>query len=242
MPRYSARAEQINILTRSLEEWNEIRLAMELDTSDSDDDHDDQDLRDIPDLTDLEFVDDDSSSSDSEPEAIRIIKSKLSSILGNRYLNRGPYRLADQGWYIYAFTTLTPRRFRNAFRMNRRTFSHLFDAIKDHPVFQTAGRRPQKDPKLQLLVALYHFGGGANSGSRDRIAPQFGVSEGSVGNYIARVITALLSFKKRPPSVSKTSHRRAYTDPATSYVFVRPSQLLGIRRWVPNSSDTKAGS
>jgi hypothetical protein len=193
MPRYSVRAEQINIRTRWLEEWNESRLAMELDMSDSGDDRDDQDLGlgNLPDLDDLEFVDDDSNNSDSEPEAIGIIKSGLSNILRG-YFIRGPYKPADQGWYIYVFTILTPRRFRNAFRINRMTFNYLFNAIEDHPVLQRSGNCPQKDPKLQLFIALYHFGRGANSGSRDRIH-QFGVSEGSVGNYITRVIAALLS-------------------------------------------------
>jgi hypothetical protein len=199
MPRRTARGVRIKTLSTWLEEWEEIRIQSLLDESDQDLD-DDPDVPNIPVLLDVPDLDGnyygDDESSDSEPETITLIKEELDSVLGKRYLNRGPYKPADDQWYAYAFTMLTPRRFRNAFRMNRRTFNCLYDAIKDHTVFKSKGRKPQKPVKLQLLIALFHFGGGPHGGSRDRIARQFGVSEGSAGNYIAHVVTALLSLGK----------------------------------------------
>ena len=197
MPRQTERKARINTLTTWLKEWEEIRIQLLVDSDSEDLDIDaPADFPVLPDVPDIDgnYDGDNDSSSDSEPETITLIKEGLNNVLSKRYLDRGPYKPVNDQWYVYTFTTLTPRRFRSAFRMNRRTFNCLYDAIKDHTVFISKGRKPQRPAKLQLLLTLFHFGGGAYGSSRDRIARQFGVSEGSVGNYIAHVVTAILSL------------------------------------------------
>ena len=80
--------------------------------------------------------------------------------------------------------------------MTRSSFQTLLEQTWQHPIFYNNSNRPQRPPKYQLQVALYHFGGGA-CGSRIRTAIQFGLAEGTVEIYVHRVTVAILALQER---------------------------------------------
>jgi len=79
--------------------------------------------------------------------------------------------------------------------MNRTSFYALLDRIIHHPIFLSTSFREQREPKFQLQVALYYFGGGS-SGSRIRTALLFRIAEGTVEWYVWRVTIAVLSLQE----------------------------------------------
>lgn len=74
-----------------------------------------------------------------------------------------------------------------------RSFHILLERISQHPVFLSAGRRPQRPPIFQLQVALFYLGGGHDS--RVRTSIHFQIAEGTVENYVRRVTVAILSLQ-----------------------------------------------
>ena len=79
--------------------------------------------------------------------------------------------------------------------MTKESFDKLLSLIDDHPVFSNNSSCPQKPPKYQFQVTLYHYGGGA-TGSRMRTAIQFGIGEGTVHLYVRRVTEAILALQR----------------------------------------------
>jgi len=116
-------------------------------------------------------------------QQLRVIKS-------NRYLSRPqrrPEALSLVPLWIHDDSLLT--------RMTKESFDKLLSLLDDPPVFFNNSSCPQRPPKYQLQVTLYHYGGGA-TGSRMRTAIQFGIGEGTVHLYVQRVTEAILALQR----------------------------------------------
>ena len=75
-------------------------------------------------------------------------------------------------------------------RMDRMTFWHLHSFIKDDPIFQSRGTKPQRPSEYQLAAFLCRVG--AEDCLKD--ATITAISEGSVHNYGKRVVEAFLKI------------------------------------------------
>ncbi|SCZ95012.1 BZ3500_MvSof-1268-A1-R1_Chr11-3g03542 [Microbotryum saponariae] len=88
---------------------------------------------------------------------------------------------------------LNDEDFATELRMSRQAFNELYEAIKDHAVFKSRGKKPQTSPRIQLAVALWRFDGYGNRASAKRAVQWSGYSIGSVVKFTDRVILALES-------------------------------------------------
>jgi hypothetical protein len=123
---------------------------------------------------------------------------RLKKLRSSRYLHERPHggpRLADHApsWQFDS-DILSDRQYRTLYRMSKESFTALLRLIEPHEIFYNNSRWPQKSPKIQLQVALYHFGGGGTS--RIRTSIQFAIAEGTVYLYTHRVTVALLSLQQ----------------------------------------------
>jgi hypothetical protein len=126
------------------------------------------------------------------------VMQQLRGLRTNRYLSRPrrrPEALSFAPSWIHDDSLLTKREFGVLFRMTKESFDELLSLIDDHPVFSNNSSCPQKPPKYQLQVTLYHYGGGA-TGSRMRTAIQFAIAEGTVHLYVHRVTEAILALQR----------------------------------------------
>ena len=126
------------------------------------------------------------------------VMRQLRCLKSNRYLSRPrrrPEALSFTPLWIHDDSLLTKREFGVLFRMTKESFDKLLSLIDDHPVFSNNSSCPQKPPKYQFQVTLYHYGGGA-TGSRMRTAIQFGIGEGTVHLYVSRVTKAILALQR----------------------------------------------
>jgi hypothetical protein len=75
----------------------------------------------------------------------------------------------------------------NCFSMERDSFEHVLDLIKDDQIFVSTGKRPQRPVKHQLAVFLLQVGGKLAQKTGDAAL----VAEGTVYLYCGRVAKAL---------------------------------------------------
>jgi len=142
---------------------------------------------------------------------------RLKILRSSRYLHerpRGRPRLADHApaWQFDS-DILSDRQYRTLYRMSKESFTALLRLIEPHEIFYNNSRCPQKPPKTQLQVALYHFGGGGTS--RIRTSIQFAIAEGTVYLYTHRVTVALLSLQKEYinwPAPHSAEYKKLWND------------------------------
>ena len=88
------------------------------------------------------------------------VMQQLRGLKSNRYLSRPwrrPEALPFAPSWIHDDSLLTKREFGVLFRMTKESFDELLSLIDDHPVFSNNSSCPQKPPKYQLQVTLYHY-------------------------------------------------------------------------------------
>ena len=83
------------------------------------------------------------------------------------------------------------------FRMSRESFAVLLDKVRDHKVFSRGKSKRARSACYQLLVFLYRSGLESSSGGNKRISVFFGIGAGTVGNYIANCMSAILCLKNQ---------------------------------------------
>lgn len=66
-----------------------------------------------------------------------------------------------------------PQDFRKLLRVSRSQFIAIFSKIKDDPVFQSKGEKPQAPPVFQFMVALYRFTHNGNAASAYNVGRLF---------------------------------------------------------------------
>jgi hypothetical protein len=135
----------------------------------------------------------DSDSGDAHDSPRTFARRKLEEIQSQRYRFRNPYRTNEERhlWYEDAMKE-DGRTLRSMFRMDPDSLDRVITTLGTHSVYQSRGTKPQKPAALQIGIALYYFGGDC---SKHRIAKVFGISSGSVHNYVDRFITAVLSLQ-----------------------------------------------
>jgi hypothetical protein len=77
------------------------------------------------------------------------------------------------------------------YSVGRDTFAKLIELIKDDPVFENQGRRPQAPVRYQLACYLIRFGNIQNV----KTATVLQLSEGSMYNHIRRVTQAFRNLR-----------------------------------------------
>ena len=68
--------------------------------------------------------------------------------------------------------------------MDRRTFDHLVDLIKNHPVFHNSSFREQASPRRQLLCLLLRLAKDGSGASIAELSLKLGIGSGTVTLYI----------------------------------------------------------
>ncbi|KAJ3263211.1 hypothetical protein HDU77_011072 [Chytriomyces hyalinus] len=107
------------------------------------------------------------------------------------------------------FDLLPEQQFKEEFMLSKPQFMHLFSLIEHHPVFQSAGRKPQTDPFLQLLITLNRIGFQGNAAAYRKTGRFSTVSVGSLGGYTKRVFTAIMSLEDESLQYANLSEQAA---------------------------------
>lgn len=98
--------------------------------------------------------------------------------------------------------------------MTPRQFNFIIEVIKDHPVFERKGRKPQADIVVQLKVALHVLAHDGSHASDSALARILAVSVGSMENYYKRCVIALCSkitmFLRWPDREKKAKIKEAF--------------------------------
>jgi hypothetical protein len=114
---------------------------------------------------------------------------------GTRYINERRNAPKSSHWYHHILPCESDRRFQRFFRMSREAFGFLLRLIQDDPVFYNESTCPQAPVEKQLHVFLYYLGSSSDAGSWMHIGKAFGIGEGTVGDYVTRVMTAILNHE-----------------------------------------------
>lgn len=135
-----------------------------------------------------------------EDDLDAIAASRLTWLKNNRYLNRGKYRKTDHTRFYEAIhdpVKVKDNEFLNHYRVNRESFADLVELVKDHPVFESTGKRKQAPPEYQLLVLLKYRGTNGNGANAISLANHFGIGVGTVRDYRKRASKALLALEEQ---------------------------------------------
>ncbi|KAJ0398703.1 hypothetical protein ATCC90586_003194 [Pythium insidiosum] len=87
--------------------------------------------------------------------------------------------------------------FYQSVRMCKPTFCFIATLIRDDRVFHNKSNRAQRDPTLQLAVALEWYGHYGNANAVGKIAQAYCIGAGTVTLYVRRVQKALLRHYQR---------------------------------------------
>ena len=156
--------------------------------------------------TALAIMADSNSDSDLEAEL-----SFLGQLLNKRYLaSRIPTHRHDPRFNLAALRRLPEDSFLQLFRTTFPSFLSLLDLIKENPIFHNQSQNFQRDPSVQLAVALCRLGSNGNGAASRRLQNLFSVGYGTISLYTQRVITAILSLGKDllkwPTSAERLEH------------------------------------
>lgn len=116
------------------------------------------------------------------------------TILSSRYLNLREYVQKNRSMNEMLWT-YSDFDFKQAVRMNKRSFLKLLEKIEDHRVFKNNARIKQAATWIQLMVVLQLVGLDGTGASIGRNARMAGFSHGSVIKFRERVFTAILELK-----------------------------------------------
>lgn len=110
-----------------------------------------------------------------------------------RYFVKRHVSLKSKEFAKQFFHCLADPLFRQLTRMDKPSFYHLLDLIRQHPVFQTQSNYEQAPVEAQLAVCLDRLGHDSNGACLNHMIPTWGVSCGSIVNYSKRCFVALES-------------------------------------------------
>ena len=112
-------------------------------------------------------------------------------ISSHRFIERGQKRRRESHYFQKVFFDLPDVEFRAMFRTTKEGFTGVLNIIQDNPIFHNSSTFQQRDPIIQLAVALARFGSYGNGGSVSKLQSIFQFGYGSTINYTKRVIKAL---------------------------------------------------
>ena len=120
----------------------------------------------------------------------------LQELLHKRYLAPCNHTVHNPQYERQKLHLLPQLSFQQLFRTTLPSFMKLVEMIEAHTVFQNNSANPQRDPAIQLAIALCCFGSNGNGAAIHRLKNFFTVGYGTINLYTKRVITALLHFRK----------------------------------------------
>ena len=120
----------------------------------------------------------------------------LQELLHKRYLAPRNHTVHNPQYERQKLHLLPQLSFQQLFRTTLPSFMKLVEMIEAHTVFQNNSENPQRDPTIQLSIALCPFGSNGNGAAIHRLENLFTVGYGTINLYTTRVITALLHFRR----------------------------------------------
>ncbi|MBW0562635.1 hypothetical protein O181_102350 [Austropuccinia psidii MF-1] len=143
-------------------------------------------------LNSLQFIDSFSSDSDSDIQEDIIL---LNMITSQRYIN--PHRRYPSHYIntMNGLQTLSSERFFQLCRTTHESFEKLVAQIQDDQYLQNSSQNKQRNPAIQLAVALSRLGSNGNGAALGKIGLLFGIGHGAIVLYTQRVIQILMKLK-----------------------------------------------
>ncbi|MBW0466859.1 hypothetical protein O181_006574 [Austropuccinia psidii MF-1] len=126
-------------------------------------------------LNSLQLINALSSDSDSDIQEDIIL---LDMITSQRYIN--PHR-----------------RYPSHYMTTHESFEKLVAQIQADKAFQNSSQKKQRNPAIQLAVALSRLGSNGNGAALGKIGMLFGISHGAIVLYTQRVIQILMKLKRK---------------------------------------------
>ena len=87
--------------------------------------------------------------------------------------------------------------FKHIFRRTYSAFKTLSENIHSHSIFHNSSRFKQRDPSIQLAVALAQFGSNGNGTAIKRIQSIFGIGHGTICSYTKQIIKVLTDLESQ---------------------------------------------
>lgn len=154
-----------------------------------------------------DILDDDSDDDGSDDDLNEIIdlqvKEALAFVSNNRYIFRSKQYRNRHGFFDWddclsdSSRRYNDTEFLKHFRVSRTNFWRLVSLIQNHEEFKSKkGKRKRSTVACHCLVYLYRLGREGADGSTMSIASYFGIGNGTVLNYLARVTVAIKSLKE----------------------------------------------
>ncbi|MBW0482923.1 hypothetical protein O181_022638 [Austropuccinia psidii MF-1] len=137
-------------------------------------------------LNSLQFIDALISDSDSDIQEDIIL---LDMITSQRYIN-------------------PCRRYPSHYMTTHESFEKLVAQIQDDKTFQNSSQNKQRNPAIQLAVALSRLGSNGNGAALGKIGMLFGIRHGAIVLYTQRVIEILMKFKCKAIVCPTTEQQR----------------------------------
>ncbi|MBW0552374.1 hypothetical protein O181_092089 [Austropuccinia psidii MF-1] len=91
---------------------------------------------------------------------------------------------------------LSSHKFKQLCRTTHEFFQQISTLIQDDPIFQNPSIFKQRDPAIQLALALELLGFNGNGASFGKLGMLFEVSHGAIVLYTQRIIKALIKYEK----------------------------------------------
>lgn len=88
-------------------------------------------------------------------------------------------------------------QFKQLCRTSFASFVQLMNLVAQNPVFSNHSSNPQRDPSIQVAVALSRLGVSGNGASLGKISIIFGIGEGTVVLYTNRLIECLFPLRSQ---------------------------------------------
>ena len=135
-------------------------------------------------------------NSDSKDNSDLEVNLKLiHELLKKRYLAPRVNTLHNPLYERQKLANLPDFSFKQLFRTTLSSFMTLIGMIEDNPIFHNNSQNPQRDPAIQLAVALCRFGSNGNGAAIHRLKNLFSVGYGTVDLYTKRVIRVIIQYQ-----------------------------------------------
>ena len=86
-------------------------------------------------------------------------------------------------------------------------FLNLLQLIESHPIFYNSSRNPQRDPSVQLAVAICRLGSNGNGAAVFRLKNLFHVGYGTINLHTTRVTKVIYQMRPRLASWPTSEER-----------------------------------
>ncbi|MBW0552722.1 hypothetical protein O181_092437 [Austropuccinia psidii MF-1] len=121
----------------------------------------------------------------------------LDMITSQRYINPCRRYPSHYMYIMNDLQTLSSEKFQQLCRTTHESFEKLVAKIQADKNFQNSSQNKQRNPAIQLAVALSRLGSNCNGATLGKIVMLFGISHGAIVFYTQRVIHILMKLKRK---------------------------------------------